>query len=156
MASCLLCTTDLYDDFSSPLAVTSLIIAPLVILASGYFIFFTDNFPDQIPQQYAKYVPQGYEMTPQSYIDTSSSTPQMPSSLGTSQLPPQSPLPPQPLAQVQQPPVQQYQQALQPAPTPQYTQPVQQPNSGNDKYYSKVKELNKNIKRMLNTMNTRQ
>jgi hypothetical protein len=136
-----LVVTDFFEESASPSVYISLLILGIITGASGYYIYATDfdnkkttlgensdNSTTPIPEQ--QYIAQPY-IQPQTFIQP--------------QPQPQPQLQPQ-----QQPSSQSYiQPQLQPQPQPYTGQSI----DGSVKYYTKVNELNKNIKRVLKTMN---
>jgi hypothetical protein len=156
MLMSVLIATDLFDDFSSSSAIITIIVCFIILISSGYYIFFIDLSSNEVIHKYI-------ESSSSPYLSQIQSMPQQ-------QMLPlqQQMLPQQPQQMLHQQPQQQQilpqQQQILPdqtsvqAPTS-FQAPAQmissqvQPETYGVKYYSKIRELNNNIKKMLNTMN---
>jgi hypothetical protein len=138
--------TDVFDDFSSTSSIITIIVCFLILISSGYYIFssdissnktfrdYIDNNPSSISSDYQQQIPQQLLQPVPQIIQN----PQQLSHQIISNPPSQQ--------QYQQPQLQQPQQ-------------LQQNNNNSDnnypnlsKYYGQMKELNSNIKKMLNAM----
>jgi hypothetical protein len=161
MLMSVLIATDLFDDFSSSGAIITIIVCFIILISSGYYIFFIDLSSNEVIHKYI-------ESSSSPYLSQIQSMPQQQMlPLQQQMLPQQQQMLPQ--QQQQMLPQQQQQilpqqqqilpdQTLVQAPTS-FQAPAQmissqvQPETYGVKYYSKIRELNNNIKKMLNTMN---
>ena len=136
--------TDVFEDFSSSGSVITLVICFIMLIGSGYYIFFMDFSSNKTLQTYIT--------TPTSSSSGIPMTPSIVQALPQQvvQAPP-SQIPQQQVVQApSQIPQQQVVQAPQPQQIPQQQVVQSEPHAA--KYYSKVRELNNNVKKMLSAM----
>ena len=140
--------TDVFEDFSSSGSVITLVICFIMLIGSGYYIFFMDFSSNKTLQTYITTPTSsssGIPMTPSIVQALPQQVVQAPPQIPQQQVvqAPPSQIPQQQVVQAPQP-----QQVVQ---TPQQQQVVQsEPHAA--KYYSKVRELNNNVKKMLSAM----